>query len=120
MSSERVAEHELVFADEVLALAQTIQSRCSLVWQRNATDSAALGGRLDAIAHRAADRQRVTGEVHIPPAKREQLSEAQAGIGGDTDELGILGVVRTLCLVGVQLAVQAIGERSGQGLDLLG
>src|SRR5271165_6511230 len=37
MSSKRIAEHELVFTDEVLALAQTIQGRCSLVWQWNAT-----------------------------------------------------------------------------------
>ena len=39
MSSERIAEHKLGFAYDVLPFAQTIQGRCSLGWQRNATDT---------------------------------------------------------------------------------
>jgi hypothetical protein len=66
-------------------------------------------------------------EVDVLPAQREQLAEAQVGVGGEAEQLGVLGVLAyTPCdLIGFEVrglwaAVSAIGGGVGEGLDLLG
>jgi hypothetical protein len=46
-----------------------------------------------AVADGAAQDELAAGELDVGPAQRELLSPADAGVSGDADELGVLGVL---------------------------
>ena len=77
----------------MLAPAQAIERCGSLIGERHSANTPRLGGRFDSRAHRPRDRQRRPCEVDIAPAQREQLTAAQARIGGDANKLGVLPVL---------------------------
>jgi hypothetical protein len=118
--AEEVAEHAVAGCREVLAPTQSVQCDRRLVGERDATNTPALGRGLDSQAHCSSDGERVAGEVHVRPAQREQLAQAQAGVCGDADEVGVLGVLGNLeRILGSILAMASVGERPGERLNLL-
>ena len=83
------------------------------------------GVDFDACADGAADVELAGGHVEVPPAQGDEFAAAQADIGGDALEFGVLGVVALVLLdllVGegraLLAAVLAVVESTGECLDL--
>ena len=67
----------------------------------------------------------VPGEVNVVPTQRDQLTTSQAGVCGDADQFGVLGILDhargelviadALC---TRVAVSAGGERACERFDL--
>lgn len=102
---ERIAEHEIVGAGEVLAPAHAIQRRCGLIGERHPPSVPGLRRRFDARAHGAGDIQRRPGEVNVVPAQGQQLALPESRVGGDSDDLGVLMILGVQCLAALVLLV---------------
>jgi hypothetical protein len=68
----------------------------------------------------------MTREVNVAPSQRQELAEAQACVGSDTNQLGVLMVLGTHRCANLvshlkvpRLAVPSVSERSGERLYLL-
>lgn len=126
--AESVGEDVVVRACEVTSLRQAIESTGRLVGHRYLASAAGLRRcDLDITTDRAAHDELAACEVHVAPPQRDQLAAAQAGVGGDADELAVLAVLgvpdRRLRVTDrgrAAIAVQPSYERAGECLDFLG
>jgi hypothetical protein len=59
---------------------------------------AGLRRALDTGGQRPADRERGSGPVDVPPAQRQELSEADPCVGGDPDRLAVTPILKELKL----------------------
>ena len=93
-TTEAIAEDVLVGSRVVGAAAETVQRAGGLVRPRDLPEASALGRvGLDVGRQGARDDQLAAEELDIAPAQRDELALTQAGIGGDADQFGVLGVL---------------------------
>jgi hypothetical protein len=88
--AERARKDELVFAGEVLALAESGEclGYCRREW--DGTDFAALGCGETAAGEGAADADAMCGEVDVAPAEGDEFASAQSGERRGEVDRGVL------------------------------
>lgn len=86
----QAGEHEVVGADEVLALAELCEAGGDGVDQRQGAATTALRDVERAVRVAGVNLDRLPVEVDLAPAKRKQLAHAQAGERGGQEHPGVL------------------------------
>jgi hypothetical protein len=83
----------------VRPLGETVESADCLVGEWDISNAPALGRALDVVREGALDDQHALAPAHVAPAQRDELTAAQAGVGGDPEQIAELAVLRAPELV---------------------
>jgi hypothetical protein len=91
--AEARAEDVVIARGVIATRPQAFQGFCGGVGERQEARLSALCRPLHAGGHGAVDDHPPCVEVDVLPAQRHQLAEAQAGVGGETEQLAVLRVL---------------------------